>query len=136
MTHIGRRRDMNQDYMYTSTTPVGSLPNLFVVADGMGGHNAGEYASRFTVDKMVEVISQNRQQEPVAAMKEALTEANSQLLEEAGASVAGVGILIEKSFQPGRQKLNDQGFEVYSLARVAKLEKDFISFIPEDSDDN
>lgn len=58
------------------------------------------------------------------------------LLRLAHATVAGVGILIEKSFQPGRQKLNDQGFEVYSLARVAKLEKDFISFIPEDSDDN
>ena len=96
MTHIGRRRDMNQDYMYTSTTPVGSLPNLFVVADGMGGHNAGEYASRFTVDKMVEVISQNRQQEPVAAMKEALKEANSQLLEEAGAdpSKSGMGTTV------------------------------------------
>ena len=134
MTHIGRRRDMNQDYMYTSTTPVGSLPNLFVVADGMGGHNAGEYASRFTVDKMVEVISQNRQQEPVAAMKEALTEANSQLLEEAGASVAGVGILIEKSFQPGRDKLIEQGVDVYSLARVAKLDKDLIEFIPEDGE--
>ncbi len=87
---------MNQDYMYTSTTPVGSLPNLFVVADGMGGHNAGEYASRFTVDKMVEVISQNRQQEPVAAMKEALTEANSQLLEVAGAdpSKSGMGTTV------------------------------------------
>ena len=96
MTHIGRRRDMNQDYMYTSTTPVGSLPNLFVVADGMGGHNAGEYASRFTVDKVVEVISQNGQQEPVAAMKEALTEANSQLLEEAGAdpSKSGMGTTV------------------------------------------
>lgn len=54
------------------------------------------------------------------------------LIRLAHATVAGVGILIEKSFQPGRQKLNDQGFEVYSLARVAKLEKDFISFIPED----
>lgn len=87
---------MNQDYMYTSTTPVGSLPNLFVVADGMGGHNAGEYASRFTVDKVVEVISQNGQQEPVAAMKEALTEANSQLLEEAGAdpSKSGMGTTV------------------------------------------
>lgn len=58
------------------------------------------------------------------------------LIRLAHATVAGVGILIEKSFQPGRQKLNDQGFEVYSLARVAKLEKDYISFIPEDSDDN
>ena len=58
------------------------------------------------------------------------------LIRLAHATVAGVGILIEKSFPPGRQKLHDQGFEVYSLARVAKLEKDFISFIPEDSDDN
>ena len=58
------------------------------------------------------------------------------LIRLAHATVAGVGIMIEKSFQPGRQKLNDQGFEVYSLARVAKLEKDFISFIPEDPDDN
>lgn len=53
------------------------------------------------------------------------------LLEEAGAKVAGVGILIEKSFQPGRDKLNEQGMEVYSLARVAKLGKDLIEFIPE-----
>lgn len=56
------------------------------------------------------------------------------LLEEAGASVAGVGILIEKSFQPGRDKLKAQGVEVYSLARVAKLGKDLIEFIPEDGE--
>ena len=36
MTHIGRRREMNQDYMYTSENAVGKLPNLFLVADGMG----------------------------------------------------------------------------------------------------
>ena len=42
MTHIGRRREMNQDYMYTSENAVGKLPNLFLVADGMGGHKAGE----------------------------------------------------------------------------------------------
>ena len=35
MTHIGRRREMNQDYMYTSENAVGKLPNLFLVADGM-----------------------------------------------------------------------------------------------------
>lgn len=56
------------------------------------------------------------------------------LLEEAGASVAGVGILIEKSFQPGRDKLIEQGVDVYSLARVAKLDKDLIEFIPEDGE--
>lgn len=44
MTHIGQRREMNQDYMFTSETAVGNLPNLFLVADGMGGHAAGDYA--------------------------------------------------------------------------------------------
>lgn len=56
------------------------------------------------------------------------------LLETAGATVAGIGILIEKSFQPGRKKLNDKGFEVYSLARVSKLGRDLIEFIPEEGE--
>ena len=54
------------------------------------------------------------------------------LLTEAGASVAGVGILIEKSFQPGRDKLIAQGVDVYSLARVSRLAKGVIEFIPEE----
>ncbi len=35
---------MNQDYVFASQDTVGNLPNLFAVADGMGGHNAGDYA--------------------------------------------------------------------------------------------
>lgn len=54
------------------------------------------------------------------------------LLRKAHATVAGVGILIEKSFQPGREKIKSQGFEVYSLARVSKMQKDYIEFIPEE----
>lgn len=53
------------------------------------------------------------------------------LLRKAHATIAGIGILIEKSFQPGREKLMEQGIEVYSLARIAKLEKDYIEFLPE-----
>ena len=66
MTHIGQRREMNQDYMFTSETAVGNLPNLFLVADGMGGHAAGDYASRFTVEKLVELIGKSGEKEPVA----------------------------------------------------------------------
>lgn len=54
------------------------------------------------------------------------------LLTEVGASIAGVGILIEKSFQPGRDKLIAQGVDVYSLARVSRLAKGVIEFIPEE----
>lgn len=56
------------------------------------------------------------------------------LLRLAHATVAGVGILIEKSFQPGRQKLTDQGHEVYALARIGKLEKDCIEFLTADDE--
>ena len=48
-TDVGQKRKMNQDYVFVSENPVGNLPNLFVVADGMGGHNAGDYASSHAV---------------------------------------------------------------------------------------
>lgn len=53
----------------------------------------------------------------------------TQLVESAGAVVAGVGIVIEKSFQPGRDKLLERGYQVESLARIAKLEAGEISFV-------
>lgn len=42
LTDVGQKRSMNQDFIYASTEPVGSLENLFIVADGMGGHQAGD----------------------------------------------------------------------------------------------
>lgn len=80
MTHVGMRRETNQDYMYTSEIPVGNLPNLFLVADGMGGHAAGDYASRFTVEKVVDYARQSTKREPVAILREAVKEANELLL--------------------------------------------------------
>ncbi len=56
ITDIGKKRKLNQDYVFTSEIPVGILPNLFIVADGMGGHNAGDYASKYTVETIVEEL--------------------------------------------------------------------------------
>lgn len=53
----------------------------------------------------------------------------ARLVEEAGAKVAGIGIVIEKSFQPGRHILDEKGYDVYSLARISKLDKDIIEFL-------
>lgn len=43
------------------------------------------------------------------------------LLRKAHATIAGVGVLIEKSFMPGREKLEAQGFHVYSQVRVKSM---------------
>lgn len=51
------------------------------------------------------------------------------LLRLAHATVAGLGIVIEKSFQPGKEKLILQGIDVYALARIGKLSKNYIEFI-------
>ncbi len=56
------------------------------------------------------------------------------LLRLSHATVAGIGVLVEKSFQPGRQKLTGQGHEVYALARIKAMEKDHIEFLPADDE--
>ena len=50
------------------------------------------------------------------------------LIKEAGAEVIGIGIVIEKSFQPGRKKLEEQGYEINSLARIRSLKMNKIEF--------
>ena len=44
------------------------------------------------------------------------------LVSQAGAQVAGIGICVEKSFQPGRQRLEEAGLEVYSIVRIAGID--------------
>lgn len=53
------------------------------------------------------------------------------LIRKAHATIAGLGVLIEKSFQPGREKLEEQGLDIYALARIAKLEAGVIEFVQE-----
>ena len=56
-----------------------------------------------------------------------------ELCQQAGASVEGLGILIEKSFQDGRQLLEDMGIDVVSLARISSLENGEVTFIDADA---
>ncbi len=68
VTDVGLQRPMNQDFIFASTEPVGSLDNLFILADGMGGHNAGDFASRFLVEQLVEFYRQNSQKKDVHSL--------------------------------------------------------------------
>ena len=56
----GKQRNINQDTIYYSTEPVGILQNLFIVADGMGGHASGDFASRYTVEQLVSLLSKTK----------------------------------------------------------------------------
>lgn len=83
LTDIGTTREMNQDYLYSSEEAVGNLPNLFLVADGMGGHKAGEFASRFAVEAVVAAIRENQEERPVAILSQSIQRANCRLKEYA-----------------------------------------------------
>lgn len=90
---VGRVRAINQDYIFLTEQPVGNLPNLFIVADGMGGHKAGDLASEYTVDMVLEAISKSMQTNPFQILKGAVQYANQRLLEKARESMdyAGMG---------------------------------------------
>lgn len=83
ITDIGQKRSSNQDYVFSSEQPIGNLPNLFIVADGMGGHKAGDYASRYTVETLEKLIRESILSEPAAIIESAVKQANTMLLEEA-----------------------------------------------------
>lgn len=53
---IGRKRSTNQDGVFVSNTPIGALANLYIVADGMGGHNGGEKASKLAIESFCAYI--------------------------------------------------------------------------------
>lgn len=74
---------MNQDYVFASEDPVGNLPNLFVVADGMGGHNAGDYASSHAVGILVDEIREDADFNPVKVIRHAIESANTEIFEQA-----------------------------------------------------
>ena len=82
LTDVGQRRKINQDCVYASVVPVGNLPNLFIVADGMGGHKAGDFASRFAVNAVRESIGASQETNPIKLIRDAIELANRGILRE------------------------------------------------------
>ena len=96
MTDVGRTRTVNQDYVFSCLEPVGNLPNLFIVADGMGGHQAGDFASSYSVKKILESISLSLQKNPHKIFADAIRYANRELIEKAKANpeLRGMGTTV------------------------------------------
>lgn len=87
MTDVGRKREINQDYVFATDEPLGSLPNLLVVADGMGGHKAGDFASKYTVEVLEEELKHTLKEGPEEVLRDAVQTANHKLIEAAGKDI-------------------------------------------------
>lgn len=79
ITDIGKKRKLNEDYVFTSREPIGNLSNVFIVADGMGGHKAGDYASKYTVETIVAEIQRSFEKNPVKILSKAIEIANAHI---------------------------------------------------------
>ncbi len=92
LTDVGKMRNVNQDYVYCTSKPVGKLPNLYIVADGMGGHKAGDLASRFSVQTFVESVMASDNDNPITIISDAIKITNTKLVELAAASADYTGM--------------------------------------------
>lgn len=93
LSDVGRMRQINQDSIFCSKKPVGNLPNLFVVADGMEGHQAGDYASRTAVEILLKRIQETDSHDPVVILKDCIEKMNEYLWRRSmtDSALAGMG---------------------------------------------
>jgi protein phosphatase len=83
-TDVGRVRTNNEDASGFTWLPDGSL--FVIVADGMGGHAAGEVASGLAVQVLEEVVGREPERDPRERLYQGLLEANEAILQEGKAS--------------------------------------------------
>ena len=82
-TDVGLVRKINQDFIFYSRESVGAFPNLFIVADGMGGHNAGDFASRYAVECFLSYIKNSKPDALIRMVDEGIKYANNKIMEKA-----------------------------------------------------
>ena len=82
-TDVGLVRKINQDFIFYSRESVGAFPNLFIVADGMGGHNAGDFASRYAVECFLSYIKNSKPDALIRMVDEGIKYANKKIMEKA-----------------------------------------------------
>lgn len=94
LSDIGNSRKINEDYLGFHEDP---NKKLYIIADGMGGHNAGEIASKIAVENTIEyVFSIDKIEQAEITLKEAIEFSNSKIYEASITDLAlkGMGTTI------------------------------------------
>ena len=129
LTDVGRKRLVNQDTVYISDTPVGVLPNLYIVAEGMGGEKAGDYASKSLIGYMLTYIEHTIKM-PVTAIQGAIEYANANLFAEGSKNpnLSGMGTTVVAA------SIIDNTLHVFNVgdSRCYVLDENSISQITKD----
>lgn len=124
-TDIGQKRKTNQDSFFVS-----SELKLFVVADGMGGHNGGDIASQMIVSLLPEFVKTHPTLEPSLLISEGIKETNRNIKNYANEHIelVGMGSTIVTFFFKGQNlyigNVGDSRGYLISGKKIFQLTKD------------
>lgn len=124
-TDIGKKRKTNQDSWY-----MGLETKLFVVADGMGGHNGGDIASQIAVKVLPEYVEKNSDMDPVLLLTGSIKESNRTIKSfgETHSELVGMGTTIVSILFKGQNiyigNVGDSRAYLINQKRIFQLSRD------------
>ncbi len=127
-TDVGNKRTFNEDSVgYYEEEDFG----IFVIADGMGGHNAGEVASKIAIDTIIEyVINHKKDRSEEEILNEAILSANRKIYRESllNESCNGMGTTLVGAFVRGNNltmvNIGDSRGYILKDGQLVKVTKD------------
>ena len=132
-TDIGKAREINQDYYYIPTT---DKLDLYILADGMGGYNAGEVASKMAVETVKDYIykhfekSKESKEKLEQLLKDAIEYANNTIYKKAQSKkeLNGMGTTLDVCL------IYNSKIYIGHIgdSRIYRIRKNFIRILPGD----
>ena len=95
-TDVGQGREQNEDASGSATAAGG---DLLVVCDGMGGHEAGDLASKMAVEAILQIFAASPEHDPAERLRAGFLVANQRIVAHAtGAQLDGMGTTAVAAF--------------------------------------
>lgn len=128
LSDVGNIRQINEDYLsYYEDEDIG----VYIIADGMGGHNAGEIASALAVEKVLEYVKDHRNDEEIKKLvQNSIMHANRAIFDksEENNSLKGMGTTITVYISNGKSCLvanvGDSSCYIVREGKLSKVTKD------------